>query len=64
MLQLDFSDPVNTLLTVAIVLVVVIWIAAELKLEGGARDAIRVVCALVLSVLFMALMVTLGLIVF
>ena len=64
MLQLDFSDPVNTLLTVAIVLVTVIWLAAELKLEGGVRGAIRVVCALVLSVLFMALMFTLGLIVF
>ena len=64
MLQLDFSDPVNTLLTVAMVLVTVIWFAAELKLEGGARNAIRVVCALVLSLLFMTLMFTLGLIVF
>jgi len=64
LLQLDFSDPANTLLTVAMVLVIVIWIAAELKLESGTRGAIRVACALVLSVLFMALMFTLGLIVF
>jgi hypothetical protein len=51
-------------LGVAIVAFIVIWIAAELKLEGGMKGVIRVVCALALCLLFMALMFTLGLIVF
>jgi hypothetical protein len=45
-----------------IVVILVIWIVAELRLEGGLKNAIRVGSALILSVVFMLLMFISGLI--
>ncbi|MFX1561413.1 MAG: hypothetical protein ACFFBL_12555 [Promethearchaeota archaeon] len=64
MLQIDFSDPIQSTSMIILVLIIVIWIAAELRLEGGVKNAIRIGSALILSVLFMFLMYISGLIYF
>jgi len=64
MLQLDFSNPILSMSIAIVVVVLVIWIVAELRLEGGTKSAIRIFSAAVLSVTIMFLMYALGLIVF
>ena len=62
MLQIDFSDPIQSMSMLVMVAIIVIWIIAELRLEGGVKSAIRIGSALILSVLFMLLMTISGLI--
>lgn len=64
LLQLDPSNPINSVLLIVIVIILGVWIAAELRYDGMAKSMIRVVSALVLCVLFMVLMYTSGLIYF
>ena len=64
MLQIDFSDPIQSISMLVLVVIIVIWIGAELRLEGSVKNAIRVGSALILCVLFMFIMYISGLIYF
>jgi hypothetical protein len=64
LLQLDLSNPINTILIVVMLVIIVIWIVTELRYEGVGKGAIRIACALILSVMFMVLMYISGLIYF
>ncbi len=64
MLQLGNLDPISTVLLTAMVVVLLIWIAAELRMEGTGKSMIRVASAFILCALFMLAMYTMGLIVF
>ncbi|MFW9835024.1 MAG: hypothetical protein ACFFEK_13575 [Candidatus Thorarchaeota archaeon] len=64
MLQIDFSDPVQSMSMLVMIVILVVWIIAELRFDGGLKNAIRIGSALILSVLFMFLMYISGLIYF
>ena len=56
-------NPVNTVLILATVGLLLIWVAVELKFEGIIRDGVRIFSALALCVLFMLLATASGMIV-
>ena len=63
MIQLGLTIPVDTVLMVVMVVLLLIWVAVELKFEGIVRDGVRIFSALALSVLFMLLATVSGMIV-
>ena len=64
LIQLDPSNPINSVLLIIMVIILGVWIAAELRYDGMGKSVIRIVSALALCVLFMIIMYTSGLIYF
>ena len=64
MLQIDFANPIQAWSILIMIIILLIWIIAELRLEGGIKNAIRIGSALILCVLFMILMYISGMVYF
>jgi len=64
MLQIDISNPIQSWSILIMIIILFIWIIAEIRLEGSIKSAIRIGSALILSVLLMFLMYISGMIYF
>jgi hypothetical protein len=63
LIQLGLAIPVDTVLIVVMVVLLLIWVAVELKFESMIRNGVRIFSAFALSVLFLLLATASGMIV-